>query len=511
MVVDTNKETLNLNKVVCEKEEMLFVEGDMIVPDSKPDILSAINTSGNICVYKKELMDEKIKIDGSINTYIIYIADSSEDSIRALNINLDFSNVIDASNCKDDMILEMWTEIKSLECNVINGRKVNVKAGINVKFRVYTNENVELVNDIGENHDIQVLKSTTNVNSLVGYGSTKAYVKDTIMIDNTDNLAEILKVSVNLVDRDIKTSYNKVLAKSEAEIKILYLTEENKIACCTNKIPIVGFIDIQDVAENNVCDTNFEIRNMIIKPNNTDEHSIYVELEVEVSCMAYEEKVLNLVEDLYSPVEELSCNKKEISAISNKQNRVERCQINETVNLSELGDDRILDVECLPSITNVNISNTKINYECDAELCFVILGDDNQVRIINRTVPFDFTVDNIENGEKIELNTRIEIAENDFTIKAGGDIGIDVKLIFNLNMSKNESVSVIDNIEVMNNNDLEDYSLIIYIVKPGDTLWKIAKNLRSTVEDIVKANVIENENKIKPGEKLYIPRYVKYA
>ena len=511
MAIDTNKESLNINKIVCEKEEMILVEGDMIVPDSKPDILSAINTSGNICIYKKELMDEKLKIDGSINAYIMYMADNSEDSVRGININLDFSNIIDVPNCRQDMVLDMDSEIKSLECNVINGRKISVKAGINAKIKVYTNENVELIDDVSDNKDIQVLKNTTSVNSLVGYGSTKAYVKDTIMIENTDNLAEILKVDINLVDRDIKTSYNKVLAKSEVEIKIMYLTEENKVAICKNKIPIVGFIDIQDVSENNVCDTNFEIRNMIIKPNSVEEHSIYIELEVEVSCMAYEEKELNLLEDLYSPVEDLNCNKKEITAISDKQIRTETCNINETENLPELGDGTILDVECDPKITKINKLNSRINYGGDLELTFIIVGNDSEVKTVERTIPFEFIVDNIKDGENLKIDTRIEVKESDYVIKTGGDVAISLKLIFNIGMSRNENINIVDNIEVDETNDFEDYSLVIYIVKPGDTLWSIAKKLKSTVDDIVKANAIEDENKIKPGEKLYIPRYVKYA
>ena len=223
MDLNINKEEININKLVCEKEEIIFTEGDMIVPDSKPDIISAIDTSGNVCIYKKELIDEKLKIDGSINTYIMYIPDNSDDNVRGINLNLDFSNIIDAPNCKENMILEMQTEIKSLDCNVINGRKINVKAGIRIKFKVYTNEKKQFVNNVGENSDIQTLKSTTFVNSLVGFGSTKAYVKDTIMIDNTENLAEVLKVNIDLIDRDIKTSYNKVLVKTEAEIKIIYL------------------------------------------------------------------------------------------------------------------------------------------------------------------------------------------------------------------------------------------------------------------------------------------------
>ena len=39
-------------------------------------------------------------------------------------------------------------------------------------------------------------------------------------------LVEILTTQICLVDKDIKISYNKVLAKSEVEIKIVYLTED---------------------------------------------------------------------------------------------------------------------------------------------------------------------------------------------------------------------------------------------------------------------------------------------
>ena len=55
---------------------------------------------------------------------------------------------------------------------------------------------------------------------------------------------------------------------------------------------------------------------------------------------------------------------------------------------------------------------------------------------------------------------------------------------------------------------LEDYSVIIYVVKSGDTLWKIAKRFGSTVDDIVRVNGMENPNKLNVGEKVYIPKYV---
>ena len=72
MVVDTIKENLCVNKLVATKKEVILVEGDMIVPDSKPDILNTICTSGVVCIYKKEVLEEKVRIDGNINTYYVY-------------------------------------------------------------------------------------------------------------------------------------------------------------------------------------------------------------------------------------------------------------------------------------------------------------------------------------------------------------------------------------------------------------------------------------------------------
>lgn len=510
MVVETSKENLNINKIVCEREKLIYVEGDIIVPDAKPDILNTINTSGNICIYKKELFENKIKLDGGINVYIMYMPDSSNDIVRGINTNLDFSEVFDAPNCRENMILDINAELKNIECNLINGRKVHLKANIDIKYKLYANENVDLINDILKNEDIKILKNNKKVNSLVGFGNTKVYAKETVMIDNVDNLAEILQVNINIIDKDIKTSYNKVLAKSEAEIKILYLTEDNRVKSCLYNIPIVGFIDIQDVSEENICDINFEIKNIIIKPNNVEEHSIYIEMEIEVFCMAYEEKNINLLQDLYSPIQNLKYNKKEIIAISNKEKRSEIFHINEILNVIDLGDSSIIEVVIKPKITNANRLQSKINYEGEVDLDFIISNNDNQINISKNTLQFEFVLDNIKNDTNI-INTEIEIGKNDFVIKTNNEVMVDIDLVFNINNYKNEIINIIDNIEVEENENLDDYSLVIYIVKPEDTLWSIAKKMRSTIEDIVKSNGLEDENNINVGEKLYIPRYVKYV
>lgn len=99
MQVDVTKEKFVLNKIVGQKSETIVVEGDMIVPDVKPDILSTINTTGNVCIYKKEVLDGKVRIDGDVNVYVMYLAENAEEATRSLNTNIDFSQVLDFEGC----------------------------------------------------------------------------------------------------------------------------------------------------------------------------------------------------------------------------------------------------------------------------------------------------------------------------------------------------------------------------------------------------------------------------
>ena len=506
-MIELQRENLRINKLICGKKEIIFAEGDMIVPDSKPDILNTICTSGVVSIYKQEALDGKVRLDGCINAYIMYLPDGVEDSVRGLNTVLDFSENISVPNVQEGMEVITDVKIKSLEARVINGRKVGLKATLEVALKVYQNEDVEVINDIQNDEGIQILKEDLKVNSLVGCGKTKLFAKETIQIDNMDNLAEILKAQLSIVDKDIKISYNKVLTKAEIQIEVMYLTEDNRINTVTCKIPAVGFIDIPDVSEGNICDVNYTIKNIIIKPNVQEEHSINIEIELEVSCYAYEEKQINLIQDMYSPTKKLSFDKKQVMTMTDKRNVTDVKQIRENINLKETDGEKLLDVDVSTSIINENKINSKILYELELNLRFIFENQRNQIDVREVNIPFDFVIDNLENGETLNTENCMEVKDKNFIIQDGGNIDCNIDLVANTNMYRNANINTIQNVEDDGERDEQDYSVVIYIVQKGDTLWNVAKRFGSTVEGIARVNGIENENLIMPGQKLYIPKY----
>ena len=507
MDINITKETLNINRIVCEKKELINVQGDMIVPDSKPDILNTINTSGNVCIYKKEVMDGKIRIDGNVLTYIMYLADGNKDNIRGLNTSVDFSETINVPELMAGMEVNISTSIKFIECKVLNGRKIAIKASLEINMKIYEKENVDIITNIN-NGNIQILNNNMKINSLVGSGTTKAFVKENISIPSTDNLAEMLKSQICLVDKDIKISYNKILAKAEIEIKISYLTEEGRICTNRSRVPLVGFIDMPNIKEENICETNYIIKNIVIKPNSVEEHSVYIEIEVEISCSAYEEKELRIIQDMYCPGERMQFEKNMINTVTNKQNKKNVCNIREKVNIPELESGNIIDAEITPIINKETKLSGKILFEGELEVN-LIFTDNSTVGISTKkiNIPFEQTIEGMENLENAKTDMVMEVSSQEFT-NQGGIVNANVDLNMGIDTYRNSAIPVINDITIEEEENLEDYSVVIYVVKSGDTLWKIAKRFGSTVDDITRVNGMERPDKLNVGEKIYIPRYV---
>lgn len=506
MVIETTKENLNINKVITTKRDTMVVEGEMIIPDSKPDIINTIDTSGIIAIYKKELTSEKLKLEGDINTYIMYLSDDEGGNIRGVSTKLNFSEIIQISNVDESMKCRLVTNLKNIETKIINERKISIKATIDLDIKIYLNEKINFVKEIPENQNIQTLTENLNLNSLVGIGENRIFAKDTILGDNNDSLAEILKASVFIGNKDVKVSYNKILTKAEANVKILYLTEENKIKSTEAKIPVVGFIDIQNVSENNIINVDYEIKNIVLNPSENEENSVDVDLEILATAIVYESKEISLIQDLYSPIEKLEINQKNIVTLSEKRIYQEKNQINENIKISGIDDGSIIDTYIVPVINEENKTINKISYIGELEIYFLILNDSLQLESRKESLNFEQNFE-ISDAQSLDTETSVEILSQNIIIQENGNINCNIEIQLNVDVSKRVSINAIDSIQTSGKRDDDDYSVLMYIVKPGDSLWNIAKEFGSTIEEIVRLNNIEDENIINDGDKIYIPHY----
>ena len=507
MAVETARDKIKLNQIVGQKQEIITVDGDAIVNDVKPDVLKIINTNGTICIQKRETLNGKVKLEGCVNTYIIYLADDETGSVRTINTSLDFSVTVDIDNCKEGHTLEENLCIKGFETKILNSRKVHIKTFIEANLKVFSSEDIEAIVDIKDEEDIQMLNSCKNLMSLIGENTGKCVLKDAIGINAEDDLAEIMRVSFAISDMETKTSYNKVLIKANANVSIMYLTEDNKISNVSGQIPIMGFIDMPNVTDTAECISKIKLRNLELKPNNIEEHSIYIEADLDLFCRAFENKQINVIEDVYSTVNNIDLKRSNVRATT-MQNRVrDTFKINHTFTTPELMYGRILGGNVNPIVENTEVKDGRIKYTGKLEVEFFV-NNENMVNGVNVSTPFDFDLTSETIRKDSQFETQINVTGQKVYNTDDGVV-LEVELEVMVLLQNSEELNFIQDIGVTEDTKQDPYSMIIYFVKPGDTLWKIAKQFKSKVEDIARINEIEDENKIYAGQQLYIPKFTR--
>lgn len=509
MKIETEKKNICVNRLVSQKKERIILEEDVIIPDIKPDILKPISSNGNVCISKQEVLEGKIRLEGNVDIYIMYLADSERDNIRGINTSISFKEIIDCQVATSKMKIDAKVVMKSIECKVLNGRKVSIKVELEADIKLYYNDVLNIVSDTRDIKDIQTIKNKIKLNSVVGSNNTKAYAKETIKINSEDNLAEILRADFSIINKDIKISYNKILAKADINVKIIYLTEDNRIRSVEEKIPVMGFIEMMNISEEDICEVRYLTKNILIKPNSEEEHSVYVEIELELICDAFKEEEIELIEDLYSPTRNLKYDSRDIVTIIDKSTRNEIYEINERISIKELEGERLTDIRVTPMINNVTVSRGKIIYDGEVKADFMMTSNNQStVESITKMIPYIYSVENDDITEESRVDTSIDVIMQDFVLE-DSEVTINIRLNFEINKYNQLNMNIIEEIEEgEDRTNMNPYSMTIYFVKPGDTLWKIAKRHRSTIDDIVRLNKIEKNSEIDVGMQLFIPKYV---
>lgn len=138
-----------------------------------------------------------------------------------------------------------------------------------------------------------------------------------------------------------------------------------------------------------------------------------------------------------------------------------------------------------------------------------MLTNSDESRAMEReiAIPFAFSqvIDGLAKDSVVDLD--VAVVSREF-VKDGFDVSVKVDLQVRSISYSVQSIGIIDDIRESDEGEANPYSMVIYFVKPGDSLWKIAKRYRSTVSEIVRINGVQDEGKIQVGEKLFIPKVV---
>lgn len=174
----------------------------------------------------------------------------------------------------------------------------------------------------------------------------------------------------------------------------------------------------------------------------------------------------------------------------------ERIKINERVLVENINS--IYDISLSKMINNKTVNGDIINYEAQIGLDILFEADNRSGLNFQRVeIPFVF-----KSNMEIEI-TDLNIESKSFSVN-NEYVNCNIEIGIKKQTNTMKKISIIDNIESRECPEENEYKMIVYFVKKGDTIWNVSKKFKVCMDNIIKLNNLENPDKLNVGDRLYI-------
>ena len=491
------KEKICLNKKLKTILKKVEIKNDYLVPDIKPDVVNVINTNGMVYLIKEQIEKGKIKIEGNIDDYIVYL--SVEGDNRSVSNTINFFEVIEDDRINENVIVNVKAMVLSMETKVLNERKLSTTIYLVLKIELSEESEIDVVTDI-EGKDKQKLEKKYNIKNILTRKSVSSSLNDVLKINDDHKIIEILKIDIEVALKETKMSFNKLLAKSEINIKVIYLDENKSVKMISGTFPLMTFIETENVSDNYYTDFDYIVRNVFFKIQN-EGNSIEFQIDFEIRSIIFEEKELNILKDVYSVEKNLKIESENVNIeLFNKENdnNYYNIRIDENYKIDNIVN--VLGNEVKYKVLDKKMVNNIYNYECEmVNNIYYEISNDKNIRISEIKIPFIYKSEKDYEADEIEFNTK-ELKVN----LIGENINISSEIENNLEKNNRISLDIIKDVYEEDYIDENNYNLIIYFVKENDTIWKIAKRFNVSFENLLKVNNLDKDDILEIGKKIYI-------
>lgn len=505
---------VHMNKCNCHDVRQITLDRDYNVPDARPDALSIMKEQGTVQIEEVRLVDGRASIKGTLEFQILYAVDGDM-PVSEMQGSVPFEEMIPLPCAERDDELTVNAAIDDLRSELINSRKLGLKAVITLEVSADTVSDGEGAVDIEDGDHILCRKKTLDISRLVFTGKDTLRVRDEWKLPGTkDAVGQILYSEFCLGEINTRMNENELQVDGQARLFLIYLSdgEEPEMNFYENTIPIEGTVECNGCDSGMIAQviTGIHNRDVEIKEDEDGESRILdVELVLNFVIKVYGQDQLELLTDFYSTKEKclplyedsyfenLIVQNKSRTRISGKISAEEGRVPLQIWNVSgELRIDRKIQQE------------NGVQVEGVVDVSVLYLTEDTRVPLVSVKGSLPFSQFVVADGLDEDSNVWIRGTLEQISGSVTGDKEIEIKAVGAIDLiafEKIEEPIIADfsSEEIDWKTRSREPGIIGYVVQAGEELWDIAKRFFTTTEAIMSINQMESDV-LKEGDILLI-------
>jgi hypothetical protein len=491
----------------------ITLDDDYNLPETKEDIVRIIQERGEIHTEEIRPMDGKVQLRAKLGFFILYQTGSEQHRFDTLNgeIPIDETIVLDAATPTSRVRIK-W-DIEDLSISIINSRKLSVKALLAVDAAVRERKEIPLA--AGTAQEVPTLGQTIEPLRLVAAKKDNYRIKEeTLLPSNKPNIRTILWQSVNIRALSIRSVADKLDLRAEILVFVLYIgeEEEERLQWFETAISWQGQIDCPGSTEGLIAEIQPQVteRQITAKADGDgEERLLCVEVVLDLDINLFEEEQIELLSDLYALDKNLIPQYETETLWHLLVHNESRCRLAEKIILeSEETMLQVLNVEGGLSIEQTQIMEDALLVEgvLNVQILYMTADDRQPLESIRSGIPFSHTVETPGIDENCRYELGVSIEQLTVTMLDAGRLEVKAQLCVDTDV---RMPLVIQNIVQVTEEPVDwtarenSPGMIGYIASETDTLWQIAKENASTIEEIRRMNQL-TDDRLSKGQRILI-------
>lgn len=484
---------------------------ETIVPDYCPDIVRIVDTSACLLLREPQLSNGKAELSGTVEVTLLYLADDAQ-GLRSMTYSLEMQRLLEHETLKSVSALGLEGHACAPEVRLLNPRKLFTRVNIELCAVPYREETLSICSGVPQKEDchIETLEIQHDA-ALLRAVQEKDFVfsEEFTLPGGREPIRQLLSHGVQIRITDCKAIGNKVLLKGAACISILYAETDGMLHHHAAELPFSQILDGLEESDNDpLCSVSLYLTDCEVHADGEDlagsGRTVSVRLSLHAAVALRQMMRLQCISDLYSTTHELKVQMESFALPQMPEQMSQQVSVREQIETaSEVG-----------SILCANVCFYGQSMSRGAE--GLILRTNAAIRVLYLD----------ENGTPLSVERRREItlesdvgAADQMSVRClcAGDIltslsaqGIEVRfpVEFQLVNQPELRCSCLDSVQVETAaekpQDLPN--LILRALSAEETLWDLAKQYRTTVNEILTANELNDQSAAAVGELLLIPR-----
>lgn len=511
--LDIIKESLIFEKILDENSSDIPFKEEYLIPDTQPDVYEILSVDSNIYIYNKEVQNERILLEYKVECNVMYLAMEEGLAINSVVYKEKNSSFIDIAGAEHSMMCDIECNLEHINANIINERKIKIEGKLKTKYKVYKEEKIDFIKDLEGIEDLQIKKKLESVEKNITNRVCFMNGQKKINVGmDKPQIGKIIKCGYMVHKQEIKLGEDKIQASCLVKINVMYRAYDSKeIICLEEDLYIISEEEAIGVNADMNCSGYFEVKDHSerISQNDLGESRVVdVELSIDANVKVSKVEFIETIEDLYS----LASNVNPLRGICKVNMGIDEAS-NEVIVKGYIDLNKDLDkitdiVDCMGHIVDMEsyFENHRVVIKGNIEVgvIYKTIEEEKFLGKINGKIPFEVSLDMSEAESGMVFDVKANIEELTGNIEAN-TIAVKALMYFHAKCSDVFEKEYIEDIEQIDGITDKNASVIIYTVQKGDTLWNLAKKYKTTIDDLVKLNDIEDEDKIYTGDKLMIP------